>query len=54
MITEEVIAEEPYAARGLPETTNARDNIFSEETLLALSPEGDGYLGTFEIGIRLT
>lgn len=53
-ITAEVYAADPYAARGLPDTTNARDGIFRSATLLTLSNDGSGWLGTFEIGLQIT
>ncbi|MBI1826583.1 MAG: intradiol ring-cleavage dioxygenase [Planctomycetes bacterium] len=51
-ITAQVATQSPYNTRGLPDTTNGRDSIFDARLLLTLTPEGDGYLGTFDLGVR--
>lgn len=53
-VTAAVYAQSPYKSRGSPTTTNAQDGIFRSATLLTLTPEGDGYLGTFDIGLQMT
>src|SRR5262249_20713195 len=53
-VTGAVFAQSPYKSRGLPDTSNARDGIFRSATLLTLSAEGDGYLGTFDVGLQMT
>jgi protocatechuate 3,4-dioxygenase beta subunit len=55
-LTEQVFAEAPYSSRGTPDTTNATDNIYrngGDQMVLALSPEGDGYAGSFTIGMQI-
>ena len=51
-ITAQVYSQSPYSARGLPSTTNARDGIFNSATLLTLTPDSSGFLGTFNVGVR--
>ncbi len=53
-LTAQVYAQSPYAARGSPDTTNDSDTIFNEQTLLTLTPEGDGYFASFDIGLRMS
>lgn len=55
--TDRVFAQAPYAARGRRDTTNARDGIYREagdRLLLAVAPSGEGYAGTFDIGLDLS
>lgn len=52
-VTADVFAQDPYNSRGAPDTTNARDNIYNDETLLNLSADGDGYLATFDVALEL-
>lgn len=47
--TAEVYAEEPYAAFGDPDTTNATDRIAG--ALLHLRPEGRGTVGLLNLGV---
>lgn len=53
-VTAAVFSQTPYRSRGSPDTSNARDGIFNSATLLTLTPEGQGYLGVFDIGLRLS
>lgn len=51
-LSQQVFTKEPYAARGtLPDTLNSNDNIYADLLLMAVSPSGDGYSATFDIGI---
>jgi protocatechuate 3,4-dioxygenase beta subunit len=46
--------EQPYERRGAADTTNATDGIYSQggaESTLALERAGDGYAGTFTLGV---
>ncbi|HUF50762.1 MAG TPA: hypothetical protein VMN60_08015 [Longimicrobiales bacterium] len=57
--SDDVYAQAPYAARGARSTTNARDGIFrgggtGAQLMLPLSAAGDGYTGSFEIGLLMT
>lgn len=66
-VIEEIYAEAPYAGKGLPDTSNARDNIYQGSggvmtlTLVPLT-EGEmetleveaGYSATFDIGLDLS
>jgi hypothetical protein len=52
-----VFAQAPYAGRGTPDTPNASDSIFAnggDRMLVALTPSGDGYAGTFSIGVDVS
>jgi protocatechuate 3,4-dioxygenase beta subunit len=56
-LNESVYAGSAYAGRSGRRTTNAQDGIFrggGEQSMLALTPSGDGYVGTMVIGIRDT
>ena len=50
-ITDEVLQTSVYAARGPRDTTNAEDAIFDASTLLALAPDGGGWVGTFDVAL---
>lgn len=52
-VTNAVFAQAPYNTRGTRNTTNATDGIFHSQLLLALTPEGNGYLATFNIGLQM-
>jgi len=43
----------PYSSKGLPDTTNSSDGIFLDETMVALTEEGEGYSGTFHVGVNM-
>jgi protocatechuate 3,4-dioxygenase beta subunit len=51
-ITDAVMAVAPYNSKGSPDTRNASDNIYLDEMLIALTPEGDGYTGSYHIGVN--
>ena len=45
----------PYTGRGTPDVTNARDGIYrggGSQLVLPMTRTGDGYAGTFDIGIQ--
>ena len=46
-----IYANAPYAARGLPGTSNANDGIFDSDTLLTLARRDSAYEGTFNVGL---
>jgi protocatechuate 3,4-dioxygenase beta subunit len=53
-LTDVVHAQEPYASKGYRTLKNEGDGIYrqaGEEMILRLTPEGDGYLATFTVGI---
>ena len=55
-LTDQVHTQGPYASHGTRDTRNENDNIYSgggSQMLLALSPEGDGYAGTMNIGMQV-
>ncbi len=41
----------PYSQKGTPDVTNARDNIYDSQLLVTLNEAGDGYTGTFHVGV---
>ncbi len=56
-ITDEVHAQEPYAAKGWRDTMNSRDGIFrhgGNDLLLTLSKDGGGYVGAYKVGLLMT
>jgi protocatechuate 3,4-dioxygenase beta subunit len=56
VLTERVLAQAPYLPAGRGRIRNREDGIFQdggEELLLPLTPQGDGYAGTFDIGLLL-
>lgn len=56
-ITDEIHAQAPYLSRGQRKGRNDRDGIFrrgGKELMLNLTKDGQGYLGTFDIGLQMT
>ena len=58
-ITDQVFARSPYSTLGARDTRNERDGIFrgngsGSQLLLRLRPEAQGYLGTFNVGLRMS
>ena len=54
-LTDRVHGQEPYVARGPRDTRNANDGIFrngGELLTLHVVESGDGYAGTFDIGLQ--
>lgn len=52
-LTDQVHAQQPYAAKGYRNTLNSDDNIYNDLLLLNVSPSTDGYTTTFNIGLDL-
>jgi protocatechuate 3,4-dioxygenase beta subunit len=50
-VTDAAFEAEPYAARGERDTRNEGDGIFTGDNVLALSEQGDGYLGAITFGV---
>ena len=53
--TNAILARAPYSSRGAQDTTNGSDNIFGQsggQLTLALTPDGSGYAGSFDIGLQ--
>jgi protocatechuate 3,4-dioxygenase beta subunit len=51
------LATEPYSAKGMPDTTNATDNIYGtvgDQMLLTPTKNGDGYKAILRIGLDLS
>jgi protocatechuate 3,4-dioxygenase beta subunit len=55
-VTDEVMLLDPYAERGARSTLNSGDSIFlanGADLVMNVEPDGDGYVGEFELGIAL-
>lgn len=52
-ITDAVFARSPYSAKGTPNTRNASDNIFDSDLIVPLAVDGDGYSGSFHVGVNM-
>jgi protocatechuate 3,4-dioxygenase beta subunit len=54
-ITNAVLTQSPYSARGLPNTRNSQDSIYGSDgsrLTVAVAPDGSGgYAGTFNVGL---
>jgi protocatechuate 3,4-dioxygenase beta subunit len=56
-VTEAVYESEPYSTRPGPDTPNEADGIFrqgGDQTVVSLSPAGDGYRGAVMLGVPRT
>ena len=51
-VTATVYEREPYSSDSGRDTFNDGDGIFDEQTLLALSKEGGGYLGVISFDVE--
>jgi protocatechuate 3,4-dioxygenase beta subunit len=55
-LTDQVHAQQPYAAKGQRDTRNTGDGIYSnggDRLLLSLAPSGSGYAGAFDIALQV-
>lgn len=55
-LTDTVFTQAPYNTRGRRDTTNASDGIYQgggSQLLFPLSTSGNGYAGTFHVGVRV-
>ena len=55
-LSDRVYANVPYRSEGGRDVRNTDDGIYrsdGDKLLLALAPEGSGYAGTFDIGLRM-
>ena len=53
-VTEAVVSRAPYTIRGRRFIRNDQDGLFrrsGKQLLIALKPDGDGYSGTFDVGL---
>jgi protocatechuate 3,4-dioxygenase beta subunit len=56
-VTDDVYGTEPYNARPGPDTSNEADGIFGrggDQTVVSVSPGGDGYRGAVTLGVLRT
>ena len=52
----EAFSQVPYAGRGAPDVTNARDGIYRQggsQLVMPVTKNGAGHAGTFDIGLQL-
>jgi protocatechuate 3,4-dioxygenase beta subunit len=52
-ITDAVMARSPYSQKGSPDVRNASDNIFDSAMVMSLTEDGDGYTGTYHVGVSI-
>ncbi len=52
-VTDAVMARSPYSQKGSPDVRNASDNIFDNAMVVPLTEDGDGYSGTFHVGVNI-
>jgi len=52
-LSDQVFTQEPYASKGQRDTLNSTDRIYAEQLLLAVTPAGEGYAATFNIGLQM-
>ena len=55
-LSDKVLAQSPYSGRGQRDTRNASDRIYAQggsQMMLALTPKGQGYAVTFDIGLKM-
>lgn len=55
-LTTQVFSQTPYSGRGTPDTPNSRDGIYQQsggQLLLDLTPAGQGYSTSFDLGLQL-
>lgn len=50
-VSDEAMTRAPYADRGTRDTENSDDGIFDDGVVLALSDDGDGYLGVITLDV---
>jgi protocatechuate 3,4-dioxygenase beta subunit len=56
-ITDQVHAQAPYAQKGQRDLRNERDGIYrrgGQQTMLGLTKDAQGYVGTYKVGMLLT
>ncbi len=53
-LSDQVLSQPPYAARGYRTTLNGQDSIFSDLLLLDVKPAAQGYAATFDLGLDLS
>lgn len=53
-LSDQVLANAPYAAKGERNTRNNNDGIYQDALLLTTNPSGAGYAATFEMGLDMS
>jgi protocatechuate 3,4-dioxygenase beta subunit len=53
-LSDQVLAQEPYASKGQRDTLNSTDRIFDEQLLLDVTQANEGYAANFNIGLQMS
>jgi protocatechuate 3,4-dioxygenase beta subunit len=53
-LSDQVLANAPYAAKGTRDTRNSNDNIYEDQLLVAAAKTDAGYAATFEMGLDMS
>jgi protocatechuate 3,4-dioxygenase beta subunit len=57
-LTDQVYRSAPYSSRGTPDVRNSADDIYRDagaaSAVLAMTPNGNGYVGDITVGVRRT
>ena len=53
-LSDQVLSQPPYDARGYRTTLNGQDRIYSDLLLLDVKPAAPGYAATFDLGLDLS
>jgi protocatechuate 3,4-dioxygenase beta subunit len=53
-LSDQVLSQPPYDARGYRTVLNGQDRIYSDELLLDVTPAVPGYAATFDLGLDLS
>ena len=51
-LSDQVLAQPPYASKGRRDTPNSRDGIYKSQLIVPVSKADQGYVGTFDIGVQ--
>jgi protocatechuate 3,4-dioxygenase beta subunit len=52
-LSDEVFTNAPYNTRGSRSTLNSNDGIYDDMLLMNVTPSGDGYASTFDVGLQM-
>lgn len=53
-LSDQVLSQPPYSARGYRTVLNGQDRIYSDQLLLDVTPAAPGYAATFDLGLDLS
>lgn len=52
-LTDQVYQDAPYSSRPNRSMLNSNDNIYDDMLLMNVTPSGDGYASTFDVGLQM-